>query len=261
MLRGRTFDGSDAADGRRVAIVNRALAVQLFGLVDVVGRQFKTELRPGAPLYEIVGVCADAKYTSIRRDAPPTFYLTHRQRPLGAMTFALRTAVDPHDIASAARDVIRQLDAALPVSDVRTQEEQIRRSVQRELLFAKLAAALGGVTLALSAIGLYGLLAYAVTRRTQEIGLRMALGAERATVRWMILRQSLMLVLAGLALGIPGALAGNRLIESMLFGLTPADPGAIAAATGVMLAISLAASCIPAQRAASVDPVVALRAE
>jgi predicted permease len=261
ILRGRSFDGSDTADGPRVAIVNRALAAQLFGHVDVVGRQFKTELRAGAPLYEIVGVCADAKYTSIRRDAPPTFYLTHRQRPLGAMTFALKTVVDPHDVVAAARDVIRQLDSALPVSDVRTQEEQIRRSVQRELLFARLAAALGGVTLALAAIGLYGLLAYAVTRRTQEIGLRMALGAERGTVRWMILRHSLMLVLAGLALGIPGALAGSRVIQSMLFGLTPSDPGAIAAATGVMLAISLAASFIPAQRAASVDPVVALRAE
>ena len=188
-------------------------------------------------------------------------YQSYRQQRVGTATFAIRVDGDPLAVVDAVRETMRQLDPAIPLYDVGTQTDQILRSLKRERLFAKLATLLGSVTLLLAAIGLYGLLAYAVTRRTPEIGLRMALGAGRGNVRWMILRQSVLLVGVGLVLGVPGALAGGRFVESMLFGLTPTNPFAVAAAAGIMLAISLLASLVPAQRAARVDPLVALRSE
>ena len=192
---------------------------------------------------------------------PPTVYLTYRQRPAEEVTFELKTAGPPAGVISAVREAMREIDPAVPLDRFRTQEEQILASLRGERLFARLATLLGAVTLLLSGIGLYGLLAYAVTRRTQEIGVRMALGAERASVRWLIVKQSLVLVGLGLALGIPAALMGTRLVESMLFGLTPRDPMTIAGAVAVMIGASLAAAYVPAVRASRVDPIVALRSE
>jgi predicted permease len=261
ILSGRSFSPADSAQAPSVAIVNETLARRLFGDINVVGRQFKLGVGPTVPLTEVIGVCADAKYRSIRRPAPPTVYLTYRQRPAEEVTFALKTAGDPVGLVSAVREAIREIDPQMPLAGFRSQQEQILASLRRERLFARLATLLGGVTLLLSGIGLYALLAYAVTRRTQEIGVRMALGAERTSVRWMIVKQSLGLVGLGLILGIPAALAGTTLVESMLFGLTPRDPATIAGATVVMIAVSLAAAYVPARRASRVDPIVALRAE
>jgi ABC-type antimicrobial peptide transport system permease subunit len=188
-------------------------------------------------------------------------YLTYRQRPAEEVTFALKTAGDPVGLVSAVREAIREIDPQVPLAGFRSQQEQILASLKRERLFARLATLLGAVTLLLSGIGLYALLAYAVTRRTQEIGVRMALGAERTTVRWMIVKQSLGLVGLGLILGIPAAVMGTRLVESMLFGLTPRDPATVAGAAVTMIAVSLAAAYVPARRASRVDPIVALRAE
>ena len=142
-----------------------------------------------------------------------------------------------------------------------TQTEQIERSLRTERLFARLATLLGGVAVLLSAIGLYGLLAYGVGRRTREIGLRMALGAERGAVRWMILRESLTLAIVGLLFGIPAALAGTRVLQSMLFGLAPTDPATITAASLAMLVLAMVAGYIPARRASRVEPMSALRNE
>jgi predicted permease len=261
MLRGRALAASDAADAQPVALVNSALARQLFGEIDVVGRRFKTELRPQAPIYEIVGVCADAKYTSLRRDAPPTAYFSYRQRPIGDATFVLKTAGDPMGVAAAARETMRQLDPNLPLSAMRTQEAQIQQSLRRERLMARLATLLGAITVILSGIGLYGLLAYTVTRRTPEIGVRMALGAEPSTVRWMVMRHSLTLIGAGLALGIPTAAGGTRVLRTLLFGLTPTDPLSFVAAAAVLLVVGALAAYLPARRASRVDPVVALHTE
>jgi predicted permease len=261
MLSGRTFGRGDTEASQPVAIVNALMARQLFGTTDALGRRFILGLGEDDREIEVIGVCADAKYFSLRRETPPTVYLSYRQHRLGAATFAVRAEGNPLAMVDAVREAVRQIDATLPLARITTQEEQIIRSLRRERLFAKLATLLGLVTLLLASIGLYGLLAYAVTRRTPEIGVRMALGADRSTVRWLILRQSLLLVVTGLALGIPGAAVGNRFVESMLFGLTPTNPLAIALAAFVLLAISLAASFVPAERAARVDPVVALRAE
>ena len=201
------------------------------------------------------------KYTSIRDEVRPTAYLSFRQVHVPSPTFAIRTGKDAAALAPAVRDVMRGIDARVPLYQVRTQDEQIALSMQRERLFARLANALGGVALLLSAIGLYGLMAYSVARRTPEIGVRMALGADRTTVRWMVLGQSLRLVAIGLALGVPAAIAGTGLVQSMLYGLDRTDPTTMAAAAVVMTAVALVAAFVPARRASNVDPIVALRLE
>jgi ABC-type lipoprotein release transport system permease subunit len=218
-------------------------------------------LRANAPLNEIIGVCADAKYTSLRRNAPPTAYFSYRQRPMRTATFALKTAGDPLTVAPAAREALRRLDPQVPVFALRTQEMQIGESLRRESLMARLATMLGSVTLVLSAIGLFGLLAGEVTRRTPEIGLRMALGAERAHVRWMVIRQSLLVVAAGLLIGIPAAIGGMRVLTALLFGLAPADPASLAVAAALIVLVGAAAAYLPARRASHVDPVVAIRVD
>lgn len=217
--------------------------------------------RPEAKPLEIVGVVADARYTTLKSDPPPTVYFPYQQSPLNRVTFNVRTAGDPTAMTSTVRETLRSLDDTLPLFDIRTQEEQILRSLTQERLFARLALLLGAVTLVLSAIGVYGLLAYAVTRRTPEIGVRMALGAERAQVRWMILRESLLLVGIGLLIGIPAAVATSGTIQSLLFGLEATDPRAVAASAAILAAVALAAAAVPARRASRIDPLVALRAE
>ena len=261
LLRGRVFTPADSRQAPKVAIINVSLAKQFFGTADVVGRRFVTGLRPGTPEIEIVGVAADARYTSMRRDPPPTLYVPYQQEALNRVTFEVRTAGDSTAIVPQVRELLRGLDATLPIFDIRTQEEQIQRSLEQERLFAQLAMLLGAVTLALSGIGLYGLLAYAVTRRTPEIGVRMALGAERGQVRWMVMRQSLTLVAGGLVLGIPAAALSSKVVESVLFGLSPRDPVVFTAAAIVMVVVSVAAAYVPARRASRIDPLTALRAE
>ena len=153
--------------------------------------------------------------------------------------------MSPYALVPSMREIVREIDPNMPMYSVMTQTDQIEISLRTERLFARLAALLGGVAVLLSAIGLYGLLAYGVARRTPEIGLRMALGAERALVRWMILRESLILAAVGLLLGIPAALAGARVLQSMLFGLAPTDPATIAVAALSMLVLAVLAGYIP----------------
>jgi macrolide transport system ATP-binding/permease protein len=186
-------------------------------------------------------------------------YLVHQRQPPGQATVEVRTAGDPVAFAPTAREIVREVDANVPLSTMRTQEAQIAESLDRERLFARLATLLGSVTLALSAIGLYALLAYAVTRRTPEIGVRMALGADRSAVAWMVLKHSLVLVAIGLLLGVVGAALGTKTIESLLYDLPARDPATLAGATVIMLTVSVLASYLPARRAARVDPLVALR--
>ena len=262
-MRGRTFTAADEGSAP-VAVINRSLARQLFQTDDAVGREFDFgSMRQTHPPIHVIGVVEDARYTSMREKMPPTVYVFYRQQPemKNAATFEVRSAGSPvRARAVNARDRSRDRSEH---ADVRRddQADQIETSLRTERLFARLAALLGGVAVLLSAIGLYGLLAYGVARRTPEIGLRMALGAERALVRWMILRESLVLAAAGLLLGIPAALAGARVLQSMLFGLAPTDPATMAVATLSMLVLAVLAGYIPARRASRVDPMVALRAE
>jgi ABC-type antimicrobial peptide transport system permease subunit len=153
------------------------------------------------------------------------------------------------------------VDPNLPISNVTTLEEQVGRSVTNQRLVAQLSTFFGLLAVFLSCIGIYGLMSYVVTRRTNEIGIRMALGAERSHLRWMVIREILLLLALGVAIGVPAALAGNRLISNMLFGLQPADPVSLLTAVGVMLFVAALAGYLPARRASLVDPMVALRCE
>ena len=259
ILRGRGFDAARPAS-TRVAVVSRRMADHFFPGEDPIGRQFNIGGRPGTPV-EIIGVAGDAKYSGLRTEFPRTVYFDHRQHTIGPMTFAVKTDGDPLALGAAVRDVMAQLDPSVPVDDLRTQQMQILQSIRMERLFARLASLLGVVVLLLAAVGLCGVVAYSVERRTGEIGIRMALGAQRAWVRRMVLRESLALACAGVIVGVPAALTGTRAVRTLLFGLEPGDPVTIVASALLLLGVALAAAYVPARRASRVDPLVALRAE
>jgi ABC-type antimicrobial peptide transport system permease subunit len=177
------------------------------------------------------------------------------------MTLEIRTAGDPNAVASSVRQAFREINRDIPVSEIKTMQTQIDQGLVQERLVATLSSFFGLLALLLSAIGLYGTLSYAVTRRTSEIGIRMALGARQTDVLWLVLREAIVLVLCGVGVGLIAATAMNRLIASMLFGLTPSDPMALLIATSVLLAVALLAAWLPALHASKVDPMVALRYE
>jgi predicted permease len=262
LVRGRVFTTADAGNGLG-AVINRSLARQLWGTEDVIGRRFRVGLQRESPIYEVIGMCADARYTSLRLPMAPTAYLYFRQRAneKSTPTFAVKTWGPPKATASDVREIVRSLDPTLPVASISTQAEQIASFLKRERLFATLALLLGVVALLLSALGVYGILAYSVVQRTQEIGIRMALGAAQRSVHWMVLRDSLVLAGIGLCAGVPAALAGTRLLEALLYGLPPRDALTLSAAAALMIGLALIAGYVPARRAARIDPMVALRAE
>jgi predicted permease len=261
ILQGRGLNGNDRAGSQPVVVVNQTLARRLFDTTDVLGKQLKTNLGSDAPVFEVVGLVADAKYTSLRRDAPPTMYFSYRQRPVPGPTIAIKTEGEPMMLAPQVRTVMREIDPTLPVIGLRTQAMQIDRALSSERFLARLAVVLGSMTLLLGCIGLFGLLAYEVGRRRSEIGLRMALGAESRSVRWMIMRQSLTLTVVGLVIGAIAARWATRVLDTMLFGLSPTDPLTLAGVSALMILAAAAAAYFPARRAALVDPVIALRAE
>jgi predicted permease len=261
MLTGRSFSPQDSTTAPSAAVINRALAKQLFDRIDVVGRQFKFSSRGYTAVLDIVGVCEDAKYGSLRAESPPTAYVSYRQIGAGAMTFEIRTTGDPMAVVPLVRETVRQIDANLPITNVRTQEAQMQQALMRERLMAALATVLGLVTVLLAGVGLYGMLAYAVSRRVPEIGIRLALGARPSAVRWMVIRGALVLVGAGVAIGVAAAGLGTSVLESLLFGLSRTDPTTFLLAAVAVISIGWAAAYIPARRAARVDPTIALRAE
>jgi predicted permease len=261
LLRGRLFDSSDHTQTPRVVVVTRNVAERFFPGQDAVGQRFSMSRGVDAPVFEVVGVVGDHKYASVRREMPPIVYEHYRQRPLGAMTLAVKTRSNPLALADAARRTLAALDPAVPTFDLRTQEMQLAESIRTERLFALLAILLGTVVLLLAAIGLYGVVAYSVERRTSEIGIRMALGAERSWVRRMVLRESLLLAVIGVIVGVPAARAGTHVIETLLFGLEPGDPAMLAGSAALLVLVALAAAYVPARRASNLDPLVALRTE
>ncbi|MEP7339045.1 MAG: ABC transporter permease, partial [Acidobacteriota bacterium] len=263
LLLGRGFTDHDAAAGPKVAIVNQAFAHQIFGDENPIGRRIDFSKAPaaGATEIEIVGVARDAKYTGLREATPPTIYVPATQMPEGVANYSLRTAGNPAAIFPAIRAAVREIDPTLPVINLRTQEEQIVRISSEELLFARLSGFFGFVALALACVGLYGLMSYLVLHRTGEIGLRMALGALPGHVLRMILRESLVLVGFGIAVGFAAAYGSSRFIQSMLFGLSPTDPLTYGSVALILVVVAMLASLIPARRAARVEPMVALRSE
>src|SRR5437667_8448042 len=210
---------------------------------------------------EIVGVVADTKYFDLREDAPETIYLPWQQYPNGAMNFEVRTLQNPMELTAAVRQVAQNMDRNLALYDVRSQVEQISKTLSQERLFARLASCFGALAMLLACVGIYGVMGFAVTRRSRAIGIRMALGASRSEIANMVFGETLALVGIGMILGIIVALGASRLVASMLYGIKPDNPLTIAIAALLMVAAALLAAYFPVRRAASVDPMVALRYE
>jgi len=264
IVAGRGFAPTDTETSPRVAVVNQALVRKYFPDESPIGKSFITSgVRDEKLTYRIVGVCADTRYGSLREDPPPLFYRDYRQSPEidWGMTFAVRTYVGRGAITPELRRAVQSVDMNLPMTDVRTQEEQIDELLMNERIFADLTAGFGVLALALACIGTYGLMAYAVSQRTNEIGIRMALGAQAGQVLRMVLREAVWMTAIGVASGLGGALLLGRAIGSLLYGLKAWDPATLAGSAVLLLLVALGASWIPAQRAARVDPSQALRAE
>lgn len=266
ILAGRGFGTQETASSPKVAVINQALARKRFPNQNPIGKLFRTDILPGGHdaqiWYRIVGICGDSFYASLRDEPPPQFFLPYvQQKGVGGMTYELRTSMTPAELAPALRRIVQAVDRDLPVTDVRTQREQINTTLQIERTLAALTSGFGVLALALAAVGIYGVMAYSVAQRTNEIGIRLALGAQPGQVRRMILRESIGITLIGIATGAVGAFVLARLIKSMLYGVVPYDPVTLGGGVTLLIAVALAASWIPARRAAGVEPMRALRHE
>jgi predicted permease len=260
LLSGRSFTSRDADTAPRVAIINEAAARKYFPDENPVGRRFGNSVENNSQ-NEIVGVLRDVKYDSVRDQAPPTMYVPYLQARPSSPIIAVRTTGNPSAATGAVREVVRQIDPNLPMTDVSTQLEQVERRFQQEKVFAQAYTLFGVVALLVASIGLFGLMSYSVSRRTNEIGIRMALGAQRFDVLRQVLWESMLLVAIGVVIGVAVALGAGRLVTTLLFGLAPNDVMTVAAAVAVMLVVSAFAGYLPARRASRVDPMVALHYE
>jgi len=254
----------DIAPPRRAAVINQAMARKYFPGVDPIGRRFSFSQPCKGGEIEIVGVVRDAKYGGLKQVIRPTAYVSYLNPYSDApsvINLAVRTAGDPAAMTAAIRKAAQEVEPRLPLTGVKSQEAQIAELVTQERLFASLSSFFGLLALVLVAIGLYGVMSYTIARRTHEIGVRIALGAQAVDVLRLVMRETLWLALAGVALGIPAALISTRWIESQLFGLTPHDPLTITLVTLLLMAVMTLAGYLPARKAAQVDPLVALRCE
>ncbi len=259
---GRELRVTDTADAAKVVVVNETFARKYLPGEDPIGQTLRTDEWRGQGVdWQIVGVCADAKYTDIKDEAPPTVYFSFRQDFTAGTFFAVRTSLPPLAVATAARKAVAAIDADIPLAHITTQKQIRDGSISQERLFAYLCGALAVLALLLSCIGLYGLMAYNVARRTNEIGVRMALGATGRSIAGPILREALLLAGVGIAIGIPVALALGRIIKGQLYGVTPSDPLTLIAGAALLVIVAISAACWPAHRTAKVDPMEALRYE
>ena len=262
IIAGRSFEETDTETSRKVAVVNEELVKQFFPNTNPIGKKFYSDDHDDSQHIEIIGVCKNAKYYSLRQDAEATFYVPYRQQGgAESMVYEVHTRMRPESIIPYLRSAVASVDKNLPLLDIRTQNEQIADATKQERIFASLTSGFGILALILACIGIYGIMAYTVARRTNEIGIRMALGAQSGSVLRMILSEAWWLAGTGVVVGLGIALAMGRLIASMLYGLKPHDPWTLGAAAVMLVGIALAASWIPARRAASVDPIKALRHE
>ncbi len=260
VLMGRGLTRQDDSEAPRVALINETAARKYFPEGNLLGRRFGfSPETPGE--VEVVGVIADTKYASVRDEPPATVYQPYLQGQIRGMNFVMRTELDPRQVIPGVREAAHRIDPNLPLGRIATQAERIEERFSQERTFAMAYALFGALALLLACIGLFGLMSYSVARRTNEIGIRMALGAHRGSVVQMVMKESMKLVLIGCVVGLAISFAAGRLISSLLYDLSPADPATMAFALAVMILVSGIAGYLPARRASRLDPVGALHYE
>jgi predicted permease len=261
LLAGRNFSPSDTSTSQRVSIISEHTAKTLFPLGNPIGRHYGLGDNKPENDVTVIGVAKDVKFDDLAEEPVNLDYIPYTQHPWGFGDFEVRYTGSFAPVAAAVQQTIHSIDRNLPITRVTTLDEQVARSITNQRLVAQLSAFFGLLAVFLSCIGIYGVMSYVVTRRTNEIGIRMALGAGRSNMLWMVLREILMLVSIGVVIGVPVTLAGDRLVSNMLFGLRPTDPVTLVSATLILLIVAAIAGYLPARRASLVDPMVALRYE
>ena len=271
ILDGRAFGPQDTSTSAKVAIINAAMAKAKFPNQDPIGKRFTDDggdldghsLARTKDWIQIVGVCGDTRYSNLRDEPPPQFFLPFAQQKEvgGDLSYIILTHTAPESIVPLLRKTVAREDPDLPLIEVRTQQQQIDAETQNERIFVTLTSGFGMLALTLAAVGIYGVMAYSVANRTNEIGIRLALGAQPRQVLAMILREATWISLAGIVVGLVAALVLAQAVKSMLYGLQPADPVSLTSGALLLVLVGLAASWLPARRAASVQPVEALRHE
>jgi predicted permease len=264
LLRGGSFaesDGDPAAGGATAAVVNQDVARRLWPEENPLGKPLRLKFFTGERDYIVVGVAADVRSDAARTGPFPTVWAPFRADPSDRMSFVVQARERPEGLIPAVRDLIRRLDAELPVDRVRTMEEILYESVGSHRFYTTLMSAFGGIALLLAAIGFYGVMSYTVSRRTRELGVRLALGASPATLLAMVLRKGLATLVLGVAIGLGGAIAFTRLLEARIYGMQPAGLLMLPALIVLVVAVGMAASYVPARRATRVDPLTALRSQ
>jgi predicted permease len=263
ILMGRDITPEDGGSGQRVGLINQTMARYFFGDESPIGRRIWDMFPTTHTDFIVVGMAADAKYNSVREKTPPRFYVPFFH-PIGDANFArieVRAGGNPSSLSAAIRAAVKQTAPNLPPIEIHTMNDLVSQSLTSDRMITKLTGFFGALAVLLACIGIYGIMAYAVAGRTGEIGIRMALGAKRGDVVWLVLRESLLLVVIGLVIGLPAVMAVSKLIKSSLFGLTVSDPLVSASAATVMFLVAALAGYIPALRASRTDPMVALRYE
>lgn len=256
ILLGRAFDEQDTAGSPPVAVINELLAKEFFPKVNPIGRTFNSDH------VKIIGVCANSKFADLRSDPPATFYRPYLQQDdIWSMTYEVKAYGDPQNLIASVRNTVNKIDRDVPLIDIRTQTEQIDATLTEERLFAALTGSFGLLALLLASIGIYGVTSYAVAQRTREIGIRMALGAQRLQVLRSILSEASFLAVVGISGGVIMGLGLTRFIASLLYGLKPTDPLTLSAAALLLFTVTLFAAWLPARRASRIDPIQTLRHE
>jgi predicted permease len=271
VLQGRDFNTSDSAAAPLVVIINKAMAQRWWPNENPIGQRITFDFVPNEQPREVVGVVGDVRLNQTQTQPGPIVYLPHvqqSQRWLGpawnyrsAMFFILRTAGDPNGLASGIRGAVAEVDPSKPAGSIQTVEQNLRDQVSGRRVYMLLLSVFGAIAAVLAAVGIYGVMAYAVTQRTREIGIRMALGATSSSVMTLVVKQALILVFIGLILGIGGAFGLTRFLANELYGVTATDPATFIEVSLGLVVIAVLASVIPTRRAVSVDPTEALRHE
>ena len=267
IVRGRGIEPTDTTDSQLVGLINEEMAQRYWAGRDPIGSRFRVGGRDDRPWVTVVGIVRAVRHNGVTEVVKEKFYVPHTQwhksvgNAIRSMTLVLRSDRDPGALAAPVRGVIRQMDPNLPVADVRTMDDVVGSALSTPTFMSVLLSIFAILALSLSAIGIYGVLSYVVSRRTREIGIRVAIGAGRARVLRMVLRNGLSLALIGIGAGLVLAFGVTRLLSGLLHGVQPADPATFAAVAVALIGVAALASAVPAWRASRVDPVIALKSE